>query len=681
MGAGASVEINNAKSAVSDILKGKPLDASDIVDLDSAKDEIRKLRQLAKQFEVKFETENKKGGKIKREAVMDKGGGGGAEIDTSTYVPKVVPKSQDIKDLLFNIVKTNNLFKSYAGEEHAAIVDAFEAQEFEGETNLITQGESGDTFYVIEEGSVDIYLGENKVGVPLTKGASFGELALMYNTPRAATIKASMKTKLWCIDRQHYRGIVVYHKYLRNKQYLELLKNVKIGDKELHKIMSSAELEQMAVALDKATYENDEKILIQGNTGDEFFIIADGKVQVHVADKDGNEKQVATLGKGDYFGEKALLSADVRGATCIAEGTVVCLTLERDDFLNMFGSFEELSKKDRSANVEAAPVSVEATGSSNSNEIDIALEDLEVKATLGCGAFGRVKLCYLGTKDTFYALKCQSKKAITENGLQDHVLQEMRVMRRLDHPYIAKLFSCLQDNQYIYFVLELLQGGELFTHLRNRGKLSEPSARFYAASVVYAFTTLHSQKIAYRDLKPENLVMDSDGFVKLVDFGLAKQLLSGKTWTLCGTPDYLAPEIILNEGHDLAVDYWALGVLIYEMVVGAPPFYAEDPMEVYEKILSGNPSMPSFFTRNLSDLIKKLLRSQQAKRLGNTRGGTASVVKHKWFSTFEWALLESGEAKPPHKPNVTSREDVGNFDQFDEGETPPPSEWSPDLSA
>lgn len=164
--------------------------------------------------------------------------------------------------------------------------------------------------------------------------------------------------------------------------------------------------------------------------------------------------------------------------------------------------------------------------------------------------------------------------------------------------------------------------------------------------------------------------MDSNGYVKLVDFGLAKQLLSGKTWTLCGTPDYLAPEIILNEGHDLAVDYWALGVLIFEMVVGAPPFYAEDPMEVYEKILSGNPAMPTFFTRNLSDLIKKLLRSQQGKRLGNTRGGTAAVVKHKWFSSFDWASLENGEAKAPHTPTVAGKDDVTNFDKFDEGDVP-----------
>jgi tRNA A-37 threonylcarbamoyl transferase component Bud32 len=448
---------------------------------------------------------------------------------------------------------------------------------------------------------------------------------------------------------------------------LEFLKNVSIGDKQLGKVMSPSELEQMAISLDRATFEAGQKILIQGNTGDEFFIILDGSVSVYVADKGGSETKVATLSKGDYFGEKALLSSDVRGATCIADSLVTCLTLERDEFLSMFGSFDELLNKDPNATIETAPPSVDISGP-GSFALDISLSDLDIRATLGIGAFGRVKLCRYNAKDQYYALKCQSKKGITESGLQEHVLQEMRIMRRIDHPYIARLFSALQDSSYIYFVLELLQGGELFTHLRNRGKLSEQSARFYGATVVYAFTTLHAKKIAYRDLKPENLVMDANGFVKLVDFGLAKQLLSGKTWTLCGTPDYLAPEIILNEGHDLAVDYWALGVLLYEMVVGAPPFYAEDPMEVYEKILSGNPSMPSFFTRNLSDLIKKLLRSQQAKRLGNTRGGTASVVKHKWFSTFEWALLESGEAKPPHKPNISSREDVANFDQFDEGE-------------
>jgi len=429
----------------------------------------------------------------------------------------------------------------------------------------------------------------------------------------------------------------------------------------------------MTVALERETYENGDVIIRQGNTGDQFYIIAEGDVGVFRADESGVEKKLTVLHQGGYFGEKALLKEDVRQASCKAESKVTVLTLGREDFIDMIGTMDEVVDKHTQSTQNLptmAEVMEEKTPAQEGFLLECKLEDLEVKNTLGCGAFGRVKLCRLPRTDQFFALKCQAKRSIVESGLQEHVLNEMRVMRKINHPYIAKLYSALQDRQYIYFVLELLQGGELFTHLRNRGKLTEQTARFYAATVVYAFSTLHAKKIAYRDLKPENLVMDSHGYVKLVDFGLAKQLLSGKTWTLCGTPDYLAPEIILNEGHDLAVDYWALGVLIFEMVVGAPPFYAEDPMEVYEKILSGNPSMPTFFTRNLSDLIKKLLRSQQGKRLGNTRGGTAAVVKHKWFSSFDWASIETGEAKAPYMPSIKGKDDVTNFDQFDEGDVP-----------
>ena len=187
-----------------------------------------------------------------------------------------------------------------------------------------------------------------------------------------------------------------------------------------------------------------------------------------------------------------------------------------------------------------------------------------------------------------------------------------------------------------------------------------------AASVMLAFCQIHSKKIAYRDLKPENLVMDADGYLKVVDFGLAKKLVGGKTWTLCGTPDYLAPEVILNEGHDWAVDYWALGVLIYEMTAGTPPFYAEDPMEVYEKILSGHVSMPAHFSRGLSELVKKLLKTYQSKRLGRTKGGASSVMKQKWFSGFDWNALLARELEVPLKPDVKNLEDASNFDDYPE---------------
>lgn len=687
MGAGASAE--NARTTVTHMLADKPVDASDIKDLEQAKAEIRNLRRMARDFQNQLRDDLKqaagRNGNKKREAVLDRG----EQIKTSAnYVPKIIEKSRSIRDLLFDIVTTNILFSSYPKDEHTAIVDAFESNRFAKDIFVIRQGDPGDHFYVVEQGTLEIFVkGKNgeqtKVGSTLGPGSCFGELALMYNTPRAASIKTLTDCVLWEIDRSSYRGIVTYYKYERNKKYMEFLRKVELNNNKLGSIMSESELEKMTISLERENYEPGDKIICQGNSGDHFYIIADGSVGVYKADETtGKETKLATLHVGNYFGEKALLKEDLRAASCVAESKVTCLTLGRDDFIDMMGTFEDLMTKDKTkSEAVSSPQSVHKDDSTGPVKfaMEINFSDLEVKSTLGCGAFGRVKLCKVAKKDNFFALKCQAKRSIVESGLQEHVLNEMRIMKKVSHPYIAKLFCALQDKQYIYFVLELLQGGELFTHLRNKGKLSEQAARFYAATVVYAFSNLHARKIAYRDLKPENLVMDNTGYVKLVDFGLAKQLLSGKTWTLCGTPDYLAPEIILNEGHDLAVDYWALGVLIFEMVVGAPPFYADDPMEVYEKILTGNPAMPSFFTRNLSDLIKKLLKSQQAKRLGNNKGGTAQVVKHKWFSSFDWAAIENGDMKAPYLPAVASKDDVTNFDHFDEAEAPGNSDWNPDL--
>lgn len=328
--------------------------------------------------------------------------------------------------------------------------------------------------------------------------------------------------------------------------------------------------------------------------------------------------------------------------------------------------------------------------------ISYEIKDLETLGTLGVGAFGRVKLVKAkkmlssdpealqqkpsdssaqevesqvqseSSSSKTYALKILSKYSIVESGLQEHVLTEKRIMEELNHPFILNFHCAMQDNKNIYFLLEVLLGGELFKFLRSETQFPESWSRFYSASVLLAFCEIHERKIAYRDLKPENLVMDSNGFLKLVDFGLAKKIESGKTWTLCGTPDYLAPEVILNEGHDWAVDYWALGVLIYEMTAGSPPFYADDPMEVYEKILSGHVSIPNHFSRGLTDLVKKLLRTYQSKRLGRTKGGTTAIMKHKWFSGFDWDALMNKTMDVPIKPEVKNMEDISNFDKYPE---------------
>ena len=413
-------------------------------------------------------------------------------------------------------------------------------------------------------------------------------------------------------------------------------------------------------------------IIVEGEEGHTFYVIASGDVEIST-NKDG---VVGRFTKGHYFGDKALVADEMRNATCTAiENGATVLAVDRDDFIELLGSIDDLIAYGKNRET----LDLEKLAMQRREPAKIGLNDLTVVRTLGRGAFGRVKL--VKHFETHYALKSQSKAAILENSLQDHVLMEREILMQLDHPFIIKLVCSFQDDYYVYFLLELLIGGELFTHLRKVTRFSEPDTRTYTAAVVLAFEHMHSKKIAYRDLKPENLVLDKDGRLKIVDLGLAK-VVQSKTWTLCGTPDYLAPEIILNEGHDKAVDYWALGVLMYELTAGLPPFYADDPMEVYEKILSGNMSFPAHFGKYLSDIIRKLLKICQSKRLGNGKGGCNQIKKHRFFSGFPFDDLLQGKVPPPIKIDLADDGDASNFDVYEEESEQLPVavvEWRPNL--
>jgi serine/threonine protein kinase len=177
---------------------------------------------------------------------------------------------------------------------------------------------------------------------------------------------------------------------------------------------------------------------------------------------------------------------------------------------------------------------------------------------------------------------------------------------------------------------------------------------------------MHEKKIAYRDLKPENLVFDERGYVKLVDLGLAKFIPAGKTWTICGTPDYIAPEIILHEGHNHAVDCWAIGILIYEMLTGTTPFADSDAMKVYQNILKHDIRIPNSFSKDVADIVKKLLHAQQSKRFGTLKGGLTACMKHKWLANFNFNELIAGKQKAPYVPKIAGKDDISNFGSFDD---------------
>lgn len=199
-------------------------------------------------------------------------------------------------------------------------------------------------------------------------------------------------------------------------------------------------------------------------------------------------------------------------------------------------------------------------------------------------------------------------------------------------------YCTFQDHENLFMLQEYVIGGELFRHLRKSGRFPNDTARFYAAEIVLALEYLHSKDIIYRDLKPENILLDHRGYIKITDFGFAKKVID-RTWTLCGTPEYLAPEIIQSKGHSKSVDWWSLGILIFEMMAGYPPFYDDNHFGIYEHILGGKVQYPSYFENAGKDLLKKLLVIDRTKRLGNMKGGAQDVKKHKWFRNTDWHAL------------------------------------------
>lgn len=365
----------------------------------------------------------------------------------------------------------------------------------------------------------------------------------------------------------------------------------------------------------------------------------------HSSSSEDVEMESSGGGRSDSSGSVGVSSADIDG-----------------------GSIDELSAK----------FSVQGTSSSKSTgKKKVTLENFEFLKVLGKGTFGKVILCREKATGHLYAIKILRKEVIIRKHEVAHALTENRVLRTTHHPFLISLKYSFQTADRLCFVMEYVNGGELFFHLRRSRRFTEDRTRFYGAEIISALGYLHSQGIIYRDLKLENLLLDKDGHIKIADFGLCKEDITyGRTTkTFCGTPEYLAPEVLEDNDYGRAVDWWGVGVVMYEMICGRLPFYNKDHEKLFTLIVMEEVKFPRTLGNEAKDMLGGLLIKDPGKRLGGGINDAKEIMDHAFFSSIDWADLVQKKIPPPFKPQVTSDTDTRYFDSEFTGEsvelTPP----------
>eukprot|EP00930_Biecheleria_cincta_P030989 TRINITY_DN21475_c0_g2_i2.p1 TRINITY_DN21475_c0_g2~~TRINITY_DN21475_c0_g2_i2.p1 ORF type:complete len:827 (+),score=147.38 TRINITY_DN21475_c0_g2_i2:79-2481(+) len=588
------------------------------------------------------------------------------------------PKTEeDIAFIRASIQSNENLAGSNALTEakvNALIERMWTINVLQGK-RIIKEGDLGaDHFYVIERGSFEVIVteqlgdpnkpwqmekGSKKVVDVLRRGNTFGELALLFLMPRKATIVCTEAASLWIIDRYQFKDIMMPSSEAKQKEYIKYFDAIPMLEPLLGSEKSVLSRVMVEIYLSKGEF-----IIRQNDPGNTFFMLIKGRVGIYKDNKLLVELEAShTKNQIPYFGERALLGSEKRAASVVvASDSAKCLMLDKESFDDLLGPVKEIVKNSmKPTSLEVSKKKPHHPGDASRDKI--FQKDIVIIGRIGCGGYSKVDLVQHRPTGETYALKQLSKGFILKGQMQNAVHNERDILFMTNSPFITRLFEAYNSGLYLSFLLEPALGGDLYTVFRKRNLFgSTEHIQFYIASAAFGLEHMHERRILYRDMKPENMVVDYQGRMKLTDMGSSKFAM-GKTYTVAGTIDYFAPETVKGTGHHVEVDWWGLGITLFELYSGWPCFESAFPMQTYTKIEKGieRVKFPSSMPVQAEDCIKALCEHEPERRIPMKDGGLKNLWSTKYFNRYPHQQVKAQSLPPPYVPTLASNKDMSCF--------------------